>query len=97
MFVHIVAWKYKADTAEEVRNEHRAKLTALPEQIPNIHSFEVGADILHLDRSFDTGLVAKYPDRKAFDQYTAHEAHQLVAGMGKRIAESVISVDFLSG
>ena len=64
--------------------------------IPNIESFNIGFDILHLERSFDLGLVALFPDRKALDFYTVHPTHQEAAKMGKEIAEKVISVDFLS-
>jgi hypothetical protein len=96
MLTHIVCWKYKPETTAEQRAEHVAKLKNLPDLIPNILSFNVGADILHLERSFDTGLVAVYPDREALDFYTVHPEHQAVANLGKQIAEKVVSVDFLS-
>lgn len=96
MLIHIVCWKYKPETIEEQRAEHIAKLKNLPNVISNILSFNVGADILHLERSFDTGLVATYPDRDALDAYTVHPEHQAVANLGKQIAEKVVSVDFLS-
>lgn len=95
MLTHIVCWKYKPETTPEQRLDHIAKLRVLPRLIPNIESFDVGADILHLDRSFDTGLVAVYPDREALDAYTEHPAHLEVVAFGKEIAEQVISVDFL--
>jgi len=72
MLTHIVCWKYKRETSQQQRQDHIEKLRALPNMIPNIVSFEVGADILHLERSFDTGLVAVYPDRAALDFYTKH-------------------------
>jgi hypothetical protein len=96
MLIHIVCWKYKIETSAETRADHVEKLKNLPNLIPNILSFDVGADVLHLERSFDTGLVAVYPDRAALDAYTVHPAHQLVADLGKRIAEKVVSVDFFS-
>ena len=96
MLTHIVCWKYKAETPAEEREEHIARLRALPDVIPDIVSFNVGSDILHLERSFDTGLVAVYPDPAALDFYTDHPAHQEVAAMGKRIAERVVSVDFIN-
>ena len=94
MLTHIVCWKYKAETSAEQRAEHIRKLKNLPNAIPDILSFAVGADILHLERSFDTGLVATYPDRAALDFYTAHDVHREVAALGKQIAERVVSVDF---
>jgi hypothetical protein len=96
MLTHIVCWKYKAETSEQERAEHVRKLRALPDVIPNIISFHVGRDILHLERSFDTGLVAVYPDRAALDFYTVHPDHQKVAALGKQIAEKVVSVDFFN-
>lgn len=95
MLTHIVCWKYKPETTEEERADHIAKLRALPGMIPNIESFNVGRDILHLERSFDTGLVAVYPDRAALDYYNEHPEHQKVVAIGRQIAERVVSVDFL--
>jgi hypothetical protein len=94
MLVHIVCWKYKPETTTEQREDHVTRLRALAGVIPNIESFEIGFDVLHLERSFDTGLVAKYPDRAALDFYTEHPEHQKVAALGKQIAEKVVSVDF---
>ena len=96
MLTHIVCWKYKNETTLEERTDHIARLRALPDVIPNIVSFEVGSDILHLDRSFDTGLVAVYPDRAALDVYTDHPSHVKVAALGKQIAKQVVSVDFIT-
>lgn len=96
MLTHIVCWKYKTEVSEEQREDHRAKLRNLPNVIPNILSFSVGADILHLERSFDTGLVATYPDEAGLDAYTIHPEHQAVANLGKQIAERVVSVDFVT-
>lgn len=94
MLIHIVCWKYKDETTDAQRDDHVAKLLALKDVIPNIERFEVGRDMLHLERSFHTGLVAAYPDRAALDFYTDHPEHQKVAALGKEIAEKVVSVDF---
>ena len=91
-----MVWKYKEDTSEDARAEHVAKLRELPRIIPNIERFEVGRDVLHLDRSYDTGLTSAFADRDALDFYTVHEAHQEVAALGKEIAEHVVSVDFFT-
>lgn len=94
MITHIVIWKYRDDVDEATRQEHRARLRRLPEIIPNITSFKVGADILHLARSYHTGLVAIYPDRAALDLYTEHPEHVKVAEFGRGISQHVASVDF---
>lgn len=96
MLIHIVCWRYKTEIDNATRAEHREKLRALASKIPDIKSFEVGADILHLDRSFDTGLVVRFEDAEGLDNYTNHAEHLAVAALGKQIAEKVVSVDFLS-
>ena len=94
MITHIVCWKYKPETTQDQRADHILKLRALPDVIPNIETFNVGSDILALDRSFDTGLVAVYSDMAALEAYTVHPSHQEVAALGRQIAEKVVSVDF---
>ena len=97
MLTHIVCWKYREETAEDERRHHIALLRSLTGVIASIRTFEVGSDILHLERSFDTGLVATFDDRHGLDEYTVHPEHQAVAALGKQISERVVSVDFLSG
>ncbi len=96
MLTHIVCWKYKAEATEEEREDHRAKLRNLPNVISEILTFSVGRDVLHLERSFDTGLVSTYADEAALNAYTIHPEHQAVANFGKQIAEKVVSVDFIT-
>ena len=96
MLIHIVCWKYKPEITPETRAEHLAKLKNLPNVIEEILTFNVGTDILHLERSFDTGLTSTFADRAALDAYTVHPAHREVAAMGKEISAQVVSVDFLT-
>ena len=96
MLTHIVCWKYKSETTAEQRAEHIAKLRNLPNVIGDILTFNVGADVLRLERSFDTGLVATYTNRDALEAYDVHPAHKEVQMLGRQIAEKVVSVDFES-
>ena len=96
MLIHIVCWLYKKETTPEERERHIVMLRSLPGKIECIENLDVGSDILHLERSFDTGLVAGFKDRAALDQYTVHADHQAVARLGKQISEQVVSVDFLT-
>ena len=95
MLTHIVCWKYKPEATEIERQDHITKLRSLPNAISNIVSFNVGTDVLHLARSFDTGLVAVFPDRDALDAYTVHPSHQEVVTIGRSISAQVVSVDFV--
>lgn len=96
MLIHIVCWKYKVDTPPAAREQHMAMLKSLPGKIECIETFDVGSDILHLDRSFDTGLVVGFKDRDALEEYDAHPDHQAVVALGRQVAEKVVSVDFLT-
>lgn len=94
MLTHIVIWKYRAEVSEEERTLHVEMLRRLPSVIPNIESFAVGRDVLHLPRSYDTGLVAVFRDRDALEDYNVHAEHVLVANFGRTVSEHVASVDF---
>ena len=90
MLIHIVCWKYKPETDDVARRTHRNMLGALSGLVDDMHSLEVGEDVLHLDRSFDTGLVIRFGGREALDLYTNHPEHQKVAALGKEISERVV-------
>ena len=94
MLTHIVVWKYKPEVDEGQRREHVERLRRLAGIIPEIESFAVGGDVLHLPRSYHTGLVATFRDRAALEAYDAHPEHQAVVQIGRSISEHVASVDF---
>jgi hypothetical protein len=95
MLTHIVIWKYRPEATLAQRQEHRQRLQALPNLVDaDIRSFQVGADILQLPRSYDTGLVAIFADRAALDRYTVHPEHVAVANLSREIAAHIASVDF---
>jgi hypothetical protein len=94
MLTHSVIWKYRADTSEEDRRRHVEMLRRLRSVVPGINSLEVGSDVLHLARSYDTGLVIVFPDRAALDVYTVHPEHVAVVEFGRRFTEHIASVDF---
>lgn len=94
MLTHIVIWKYKPEAGEERRREHVALLRRLQQIIPEIQTFAVGFDVLHIPRSYDTGLVATFLDRAGLEAYTVHPEHVAVAQFGRSISEHVASVDF---
>lgn len=95
MLTHIVVWKYKDEISQKTREEHRAKLSNLKTAIAEIVDLRVGADVLSLPRSYDTGLVATFKSLEDLDAYTVHPLHQEVVNLGKEIAAHVASVDFL--
>ncbi len=96
MLTHIVIWKYRADIEQEVREEHVGLLRGLAATMPEIVSLSVGFDVLRLQRSYDTGLVAVFRDRVGLEAYTIHPDHIKAAEFGASISEHVASVDIES-
>jgi len=94
MLTHIVIWKYKPEIEPAIREEHVMQLRRLAGVIPEVESLSVGFDVLHLARSYDTGLVATFHDRAALEAYTVHPEHEKVATLGRGISEHVASIDF---
>ncbi len=96
MLTHIVVWKYKDEISEETRETHRAKLQNLKNVIAEVIDLRVGADTLHLARSYDTALVATFKSAEDLEIYNVHPVHVEAANLGKEIAAHVASVDFIT-
>jgi hypothetical protein len=94
MLTHLVVWKYKPEIEQAIREEHVTQLRRLASIIKEVESLSVGFDVLHLSRSYDTGLSAVFRDRAALEAYTVHPEHVKVANFGRTISEHVVSVDF---
>ena len=93
MLTHIVCFKYKADTAEATRIDHRTRLAGL-KGIDGIVNLTVGGDVVRSPRSYDTGLIVTFRDRAALDAYQKNPAHVPVAQYGVSLCESIVAVDF---
>jgi hypothetical protein len=94
MLIHLVSFKYKPDVDSAGRRDHRARLKRLA-AIPGVIELKVGEDVVRSPRSYDTGLLVKFPDRAAFDAYQAHPDHLPVIQFGASICENIVAVDFV--
>ena len=96
MLTHLVCFKYKADTTESAREDHRAQLRGLKDrQFDGLIDLTVGADVVGSPRSYDTGLVVTFRDRAALDAYQTNPDHVSVAQHGRLLCEHIVAVDFL--
>ena len=93
MLMHIVSFKYKPDTPESAREEHRDRLRGLSE-LSWVDRLSVGADVVHSPRSYDTGLVVMFRDRSALDGYQQDPRHVPVAQFGVSLCDHIVAVDF---
>lgn len=93
MLTHIVCFKYRADVDERTREEHRARLSGL-RALEGVVDLKVGADVVRSPRSFDTGLIVVFHDRKGLDAYAVDPEHVPVAKWGAGLCDQVVAVDF---
>jgi len=91
MFKHVVCQKFQdkndAFTAAEM-------LRALPEQVPELLSMEVGVNELESERAFDLVLIATFENEAGLHAYDHHPAHQAVRAFIKPRRVGTCSVDF---
>jgi hypothetical protein len=71
--------------------EAKSRLEALPAQIPQIRTLEVGLDVLRTDASYDLWLITTHDDRDALTAYQEHENHrEFRAWVGPRLAARAV-------
>jgi hypothetical protein len=93
MLLHLVSFKYKADTDAAARAQHRARLAGL-KGLDGVIDLKVGEDVVRSPRSYDTGLAITFPDRAALDAYQTNPLHVPVAQFGVSVSEHIVAVDF---
>ena len=96
MLPHLVCFKYKPDTPESARDDHRARLRGLKDRhFDGLIDLTVGGDVVGSPRSYDTGLVVIFRDRPALDAYQTNPEHVTVAQHGAALCQHIVAVDFV--
>lgn len=93
MLTHIVFFKLK-DKSEETISKIINDLSALKDKISLIRHLEVGADILHTERSYDVALFTKFDSLEDMRAYQVHPDHVKFSEYVQTVKESIIAVDF---
>lgn len=93
MITHVVLFKL-LDRRPESVEKTRAVLASLAGKIPQLRHFEVGADVLHTDRSYDLALVAKFDNLEDLNAYQIHPLHQEVVKYLLSVRQSIVAVDY---
>jgi hypothetical protein len=93
MLTHIVCFKYKPETSESTREEHRSRLRGL-KGLDGVVDLTVGVDVVRSARSYDMALVVLFPNRAALDTYQKDPQHVPVAQFGASLCDSIVAVDF---
>jgi hypothetical protein len=95
MITHIVLFKLK-DRSLMSLEKARDILFGLKYKISQLLYLEVGADVLHSERSYDIALITKFDSMEDLQAYQAHPIHLEVAKYIMSESQSAIAVDFES-
>ncbi|MCX6672688.1 MAG: Dabb family protein [Methanothrix sp.] len=99
MIKHIVMFKLKewAEGGDRSTNIKalKAKLEALPAQIGEIKSFEVGLNFIEANVAYDLVLVSEFESKEALYRYQKHPEHLQLANFVGKVCESRIVVDYV--
>lgn len=93
MIKHIVFFKLKDRSPEKVQETVQV-LRNMEGKIPQLLSIEVGADIIHSDRSFDIALVTVVASMEDLEAYQVHPAHKEVIAHINEVKELSVAVDY---
>ena len=74
MFTHIVFFKLAEPTVENV-DKAKNILLAMEGNIPQLKYIEVGADVLHSERSYDIALITRFDSKEDYLAYDVNEFH----------------------
>lgn len=96
MFTHIVFFKLKDNTEENIKKV-ASILEAMKGKIPELKEIEVGIDVLHTDRSYDLSLITKFASKEDMYSYqvSAYHVNEVLKYI-KPMINSSATVDYQS-
>ncbi len=74
MFTHIVLFKLKESTLENVKFVEKT-LLSMKGNIKQLKELEVGVDVLRSDRSYDIGIITRFDNKEDYLAYDVDEFH----------------------
>lgn len=95
MFIHIFAFRWKPNVAEEQKARAVSAIRSLQGEIPGLLETHVGRNSSHRGGGYELGGVMKFADAAALDSYGGHPAHQRLLAWLMPLIEP-IEVDFES-
>ncbi|CAB4956794.1 unannotated protein [freshwater metagenome] len=93
MITHVVVFTF---IDQNIREEVKARLEALPGRIPAISTLTVGVDVLGTPTSGHLALISTHDDLDALEVYRHHPAHVEFAEWVLPQVTSRVVVDYVS-
>jgi hypothetical protein len=95
MIEHVALFKWREDAAPGDIAKAMQALQGLKNEIPGIVDLTIGDNFSNRAQGFQCGLVVRFEDRRALEEYGPHPAHQaVVQNLLAPIREDVIAVDY---
>ena len=76
---HVVTLTFRDDTTSEQVDEIVGALRALPDAIPELRDYVVGADVGRSDGNASLAIVADFDSWEGYEAYRDHPQHVAVA------------------
>lgn len=94
MIVHIVLFKLKEATAENVEKA-KERLLSMDGKVEMLRQLEVGVDLIRSERSADVALYTKFDSLEDLQAYQVHPYHaNEVAAYMRGVCSSVVAADY---
>lgn len=94
MIVHIVLFKLKEATAENVEKA-KERLLSMDGKVEMLRHLEVGVDLIRSERSADVALYTKFDSLEDLQAYQVHPYHaNEVAAYMRSVCSSVVAADY---
>ncbi|MBD2312967.1 Dabb family protein [Desertifilum sp. FACHB-1129] len=95
MIEHIVLFKWQPDTSPEAIATIIEALKSLQDKIPGIVDLSCGENFCERSKGFTHGLVVRFVDRAALENYGPHPEHQaIVQELIKPVLLDILALDF---
>ncbi|MEW9528631.1 Dabb family protein [Microbispora sp. NPDC049125] len=78
MFRHVVLMSWTEDATEEQKAQVAERLSTLPDAIPEVRSYQIGADAGINEGNFSFAVVAGFDSREDYVVYRDHPVHRAV-------------------
>jgi len=100
MIRHIVLFKLREFSSEQERNNALENVLlnfrSLIGEIPQIREFEVEADVVHGDQSYDVVINSTFDSLTDLKDYQAHPAHQYAVQENMQWSQNKVVIDYES-
>ncbi len=94
MIRHVVVFKLKSDVSPPERDRWLEASRRAHAKIRSVRAYNIGANLMHLPRSYDVAVVADFDTLEDVQHYAEHPEHTAVVELSRRLSEHIASVDF---